>query len=47
MYPEPESTSAALISAIPDAWGFIVIELVQAILNGFEDVSLSLYWSVV
>ena len=43
MYPEPESTSAALISAIPDAWGFIVIELVQAIVNGFEDVSLNIH----
>ena len=41
VYPEAESTSAAVISAIPDAWGFIVIEMVQAILNGFEDVSFS------
>ena len=40
VYPEAESTSAALISAIPDAWGFIVIEIVQAILNGFENVSI-------
>ena len=28
-----------MISVIPDAWGFIVIEVVQLILNGFEDVS--------
>ena len=41
VYPEAESTSAAVISAIPDAWGFIVIEMVQAILNGFGDVSFS------
>lgn len=39
VYPEAESTSAAVISAIPDAWGFIVVELVQAILNGSENVS--------
>ena len=38
VYPEAESKSAAVISAIPDVWGFIVVEVVQAILNGFENV---------
>ena len=46
VYPEAESTSASLISAIPDAWGFIVIEVVQAILNGFQDVSILNIWFI-
>lgn len=36
VYPEPESTSTALLSVMPDLWGIFAIEIVKHFLN-FED----------